>query len=200
MSTAGGQAETQRVCTPGQRKPNSERTSTHEFRVIDIRSATIVSGQSALRTEEVPLGNDGDGDGPTGERGSGAFDELFRYWRDAGDIGAGRARNAVAHDERLQVLGEYRLRYSVRLWTITCTRWEECNAQGTGFVARRRLMMSESGTAEGETPPATANVPHADRNTVTREVMRVVQALVRDLQAANRAAEQDARRFCDSCR
>lgn len=60
--------------------------------------------------------------------------------------------------------------------------------------------MSPSGTADGETPEATANVPHADRNSVTREVMRVVQPLVRDLQAANRAAEQAARRFCDNCR
>jgi hypothetical protein len=124
---------------------------------------------------------------------------MFQYWRDATDIGAARARPAVARDPRLQVLGDYSLRYTARVYTITCTQWEECDTNGTGWTRRHSLKMAPTRTEEGKAGPVTAHVEHADRNTVTREVVRVVTGLVRGLKEANRTAEEGARRFADRC-
>jgi hypothetical protein len=182
-----------RVCKPGTQKQESEPI-THEYRVMDLRSATIVGHG------EVSLSEGADGDGPSGERGSGAFPELFRYWRDATDIGLGRIRNAVTRDERLQVLGEYSIRYTVRLFTITCRTWEECKADGSGYERIHRAGMVETGQTEEQTPPVEATVPHADGMAVKRQVLEVLTAMGRELQAANQKAEADAKKFTADCR
>ncbi len=191
-----------RVCEPGTVKPESERSTTHAYRVIDLRSATIIARHSALDTDKVPLGQGLlDGDGPDGERGSGAFAEMFQYWRDATEIGAGRARNAVTRDPRLQVLGQYSFRYTVRTYEITCTTREECNAQGTGYIRPKgRVSMAAAVLSEEETdPPVTADVQNADHTTVTREIIRVVTGIARELQSKNRAAEEAAKAFTKAC-
>jgi hypothetical protein len=182
-----------RVCRPGARKPDNEPI-THEYRVVDLRSATIVGHG------EVSLSEGADGNGPSGERGSGAFPELFRYWRDATDIGLGRIRNAVTRDERLQVLGEYSIRYTVRLFTITCTTWEECKADGSGYERRHRAGLVETGQTEEQTPPVVADVEHVGGNTVKRQVLKVVTGIGLDLQKANRDAEDAAKKFTADCR
>ena len=96
-------------------------------------------------------------------------------------------------------MGDYSLRYAARVYTITCTQWEECDKDGTGWTRRHSLKMAPTRTEEGAAGPVTAHVEHADRNTVTREVVRVVTGLVGGLKEANRTAEEGARRFADRC-
>jgi hypothetical protein len=188
------------VCTPGEPKQSTERTSAHEYRIIDLRSATIVARHNALRTEEVPLGQPGDGEGPRGERGSGAFGEVYNYWRNASDIGTQRASDKVKRDSRLQVQGDYSVRYTVHVYTLTCRQREECNAQGTGWIRRGAVSMAYAATEEGETGPRKVEVTNSDVNTVTREVLKVVNEIVSALRAQNQQAEQGAQRFTENCR
>lgn len=153
-----------------------------------------------MRTEEQALGRGSDGQGPQGERGRGAFPELFRYWRDAGEEGERRARSAAGRNQDLQVDGRFTVRYRVKVWEIVCRQWQECNAQGTGYVSRTSQVMTPRTDEQGELGPRQVQVEHAGAGTVQREVVRVVTTMFRELRAQNEAAEAAAKEFSQRCR
>jgi hypothetical protein len=189
------------VCEPGTPRPGRSADTTDElFRVIDLRTATIVSEQSAVHTERVDLAAGDEGAGPQGDLGSGAWGELFTYWRNATDIGSGQATAAVRSNDKLHVLGAYSISYTIHVWKMTCVRQEVCNASGTGWVTRRQsLMMSPQPDEQGETARVTVNLEHPDAGRVTGAVLAAIRRLVKDLSDANRQAEDAAKRFEQYC-